>query len=150
MDNLRSFFVSRDQWCKVTKYIYSSTVLKYNVDIFLLYMSISNFQYFYFYSTTSLMCINDIVQCWKWVEFPFKYNFEIFVLYLSKILRYLFTLLEYFQFAILLLLFHYMISEANIVLLLHYNYLKTLVTSYFSDNYDIMKHTLTTLALFHT
>ena len=65
------------------------------------------------------------------------YNFEVFVL-------------EYFQFPILLLLLHY-ISEANIVLLLHYNYLKTLVTSYFADiNYDILKHTLTTLALFYT
>ena len=43
------------------------------------------------------------------------------------------------------------ISEANIVLLLHYNYLKTWVTRYFSDlNYDIMKHTLTTLVLFYT
>ena len=34
------------------------------------------------------------------------------------------------------------ISDPNIVLLLHYVYLKTLVTSYFSDiNYDIVKHT---------
>ena len=47
-------------------------------------------------------------------------------------------------------LLHY-ISEENIVLLLHYNYLKTLVTSYFADINDyIIKHTLTTLALFHT
>ena len=32
------------QWCKVTKYIYSSTVLKYNLQV--LYMSISMFCYF--------------------------------------------------------------------------------------------------------
>ena len=38
-----------------------------------------------------------------------------------------------------------------IVLLLHYNYLRTLVTSYFSDiHYNIVKHTQTTLALFYT
>ena len=52
------------KWWKVTKYMYSSTVLKYNFEV------------------------------------------------------------EYFQFSVLLLLLHY-ISEANIVLLLHYNYLKT-------------------------
>ena len=58
------------------------------------------------------------------------------------------TLLEYFQFPILLLLLHY-ISEANIVLLLHYNYLKTWVTSYFSDiSYHIIKHPLATWALY--
>ena len=52
------------------------------------------------------------------------------------------TLLEYFQFTILLLLLHY-ISDPNIVLLLHYIYLKTLVTtSYIPDiHYDIIKHT---------
>ena len=64
------------QWCKVTKYIYSSTVLKYNFEVLILYWSISN-------------CL---------------------------------------------------------ILLLHYNYLKTLVTSYCSYiNYYIIKHTLTTL-----
>ena len=41
------------QWCKVTKYIYLSTVLKYSFEVFVLYLSISNFQSFYFYSTTS-------------------------------------------------------------------------------------------------
>ena len=41
-------------------------------------------------------------------------------------------MLEYFQFPVLLLLLDY-ISEANIVLLLRYIYLKTLVTSYFVD-----------------
>ena len=64
-----------DQWWKVTKYIYLSTVLKYHFEV--------------------RIC----------------------------------TVLEYFQFPILLLLLHY-ISEANTVLLLHYNYLKTFVTSF--------------------
>ena len=73
------------QWWKVTKYIYLSSVFKHNIEVFVLYLSISNFQYLYFYST----------------------------------------------------------SEANIVLLLHYNYLKTSVTSYFSDiSYDVMKHNI--------
>ena len=43
----------QNQWCKVTKCIYLSTVLKYNFEVFVLYLTISNFQYFYFYSTTS-------------------------------------------------------------------------------------------------
>ena len=41
------------QWCNVTKYIYLSTVLKYNFEVFVLYLTISNVQYFYFYFTTS-------------------------------------------------------------------------------------------------
>ena len=40
------------QWCKVTRYIYLSTVLKYMFEEFVLYLSISKFQYLYFYSTT--------------------------------------------------------------------------------------------------
>ena len=41
------------QWCKATKYIYLSTVLKYSFEVFVLYLGNFKFQYFYFYSTTS-------------------------------------------------------------------------------------------------
>ena len=47
------FFGAEKQWCKVTKYIYLSTVLKYIFEEFVLYLSISKFQYLYFYSITS-------------------------------------------------------------------------------------------------
>ena len=39
------------QWCKVPKYIYSSTVLKYDFEVLVLYWSISNCLYLYLYST---------------------------------------------------------------------------------------------------
>ena len=52
---------------------------------------------------------------------------------LSTLLRtFILTVADYFRFSVLLLLLQY-ISEANIVLLLHYNHLKTLVTSYVVD-----------------
>ena len=34
------------QWCKVTKYIYSSTVLKHNFEVLVLYQRISILSYF--------------------------------------------------------------------------------------------------------
>ena len=34
--------VTAGQWCKVTKYIYLSTVLKHNFELFVIYLSISN------------------------------------------------------------------------------------------------------------
>ena len=61
-----------------------------------------------------------------------KYRFEVLLLYWSI------SNLEYFKCSVLLLL-------------VHDNYLKTLVTRYFADINDyIIKHTLTTVALFYT
>ena len=83
------------QWCKVTKYMYLSTVLKYTFELSVLYLSNYHFRYFHFY-------------------------------------------------------LHY-ITDPNIVLLVHYVDLKTLVISYFSDiDYDIVKHARTTSAIFYT
>ena len=77
---------------------------------------------FFLFPHNSSKVYYDMVQVWKWVVFPFKYNFEAFYL------------LEYFQY-----FFYPTTSQKQI---LHFYSTKNKLLSYFVDVDYIIKHTV--------